>query len=45
MLAEYDRPVGIGEVVNVDTAAPVDAAVVAAAVRTRLREGSPGRGR
>ena len=44
MLAEYDRPVGIGEVVTVDTAAPVDAAAVAAAVRARLGEGSPGRG-
>jgi hypothetical protein len=38
MLAEYDRPVGIGEVVTVDTAVPVDAAAVAAAVRARLRE-------
>ena len=37
MLAEYDRPVGIGEVVTVDTAAPVDAAAVAAAVRARLQ--------
>ena len=44
MLAEYDRPVGIGEVVTVDTAAPVDAAAVAAAVRARLRQGSPGGG-
>ena len=43
MLAGYDRPVGIGEVVTVDTAVPVDAAAVAAAVRARLR-GSPGRG-
>jgi len=45
MLAEYDRPVGLGEVVTVDTAGPVNAAAVAAAVRARLREGSPGRGR
>jgi predicted kinase len=44
MLAEYDRPVGIGEVLTVDTAAPVDAAAVAAAVRARLREGSPALG-
>jgi hypothetical protein len=44
MLAEYDRPVGIGEVVAVDTAAPVDAAAVAAVVRALLR-GSPGAGR
>jgi hypothetical protein len=36
MLAEYDRPVGIGELVTVDTAVPVDAAAVAAAVRARL---------
>jgi predicted kinase len=37
MLAEYDRPVGIGELVAVDTAVPVDAAAVAAAVRACLR--------
>jgi predicted kinase len=43
MLAEYDRPVGIGELVTVDTAVPVDAAAVAAAVRVCLR-GSPGHG-
>jgi len=43
MLAEYDRPVGIGAVITVDTAVPVDAAAVAAAVRARLR-GSPGHG-
>jgi hypothetical protein len=36
MLAEYDRPVGIGGLVTVDTALPVDAAAVAAAVRARL---------
>ena len=41
MLAEYDRPVGIGEVITVDTAVPVDAAAVATAVRARLH-GSPG---
>jgi hypothetical protein len=44
MLAEYDRPVGIGELVTVDTTVPVDAAVVAAAVRARLLS-SPGAGR
>jgi hypothetical protein len=43
MLAEYDRPVGIGEVITVDTAVPVDAAAVAAAVRVYL-ERSTGRG-
>jgi Ni2+-binding GTPase involved in maturation of urease and hydrogenase len=32
MLAEYDRPVGIGELITVDTTAPVD---VAALARTR----------
>jgi len=40
MLAEYDRPVGIGQLITVDTAVPVDAAAVAAAVRACLR-GSP----
>jgi hypothetical protein len=46
MLAEYDRPVGIGELVTVDTAVPVDAAAVAAAVRAALagRGGSRVRG-
>jgi hypothetical protein len=43
MLAEYDRPVGIGEVITVDTAGPVDAAAVAAAVRACL-ETRAGRG-
>jgi hypothetical protein len=43
MLAQYDRPVGIGEVVTVDTAVPVDAAAVAAAVRACL-ERPAGRG-
>ena len=42
MLAEYDRPVGIGEVITVDTAVPVDAAAVAA-VRVYLKR-STGRG-
>ena len=31
-MAEYDRPVGIGTLVTVDTTAPVDVAAVAAAV-------------
>jgi predicted kinase len=34
--AEYDQPVGIGKLVTVDTAAPVDVAAVAAAVRALL---------
>jgi len=33
-MAEYDRPVGIGALVTVDTAVPVDVTAVAAAVRT-----------
>jgi hypothetical protein len=36
MLAGYDRPVCIGELVTVNTALPVDAAAVAAAVRAHL---------
>jgi hypothetical protein len=32
-LAEWDRPVGIGTLVTVDTTAPVDVAAVAAEVR------------
>jgi predicted kinase len=43
MLAEYDRPVGIGDVITVDTAVPVDAAAVAAAARMCL-DRSTGRG-
>jgi len=34
--AEYDQPVGIGKLVTVDTAIPVDVLEVAAAVRARL---------
>jgi hypothetical protein len=34
-MAEYDRPVGIGVLVPVDTSAPVDMEAVAAAVRAR----------
>jgi len=37
MLAEYDQPVGIGKLITVDTAVPVNAAAVAAAVRAQLR--------
>jgi predicted kinase len=35
-LAEFDRPVGLGELVVVDTTAPVDVRDVAAQVRVRL---------
>jgi gluconate kinase len=35
-LAEFDRPVGIGALVTVDTTIPVDVAVVAAQVRSLL---------
>ncbi len=34
--AEYDQPVGIGKLITVDTAVPVDGAAVAVAVRARL---------
>jgi predicted ATPase len=33
LLTEYDRPVGIGALVTVDTTIPVDVTAVAAAVR------------
>jgi hypothetical protein len=36
-MAEYDRPVGIGTLVTVDTTVPVDVPAVAAAVRARSR--------
>lgn len=35
-LAEFDRPVGIGELITVDTTAPVDIPALAAQVRARL---------
>jgi hypothetical protein len=35
-MERYDRPVGIGSLITVDTTAPVDVAAVAAEVR-RLR--------
>jgi hypothetical protein len=35
-LGEYDRPVGLGELVLVDTTAPVDVAALAELVRARL---------
>ncbi len=34
--AEYDQPVGIGKLITVDTAVPVDVTAVAAAVRAQL---------
>jgi predicted kinase len=37
MLAEYDQPVGIGELITVDTTAPVGVAALAGQVRARLR--------
>jgi predicted kinase len=37
MLAEYDRPVGVGGLITVDTTAPVDVAALAGRVRARLR--------
>jgi hypothetical protein len=36
MLAEYDRPVGIGELITVDTTAPVDVAALAGRVLASL---------
>jgi predicted kinase len=36
-MAEYDRPVGLGDVVTVDTTVPVDVAALADLVRTRFR--------
>ena len=40
VLAEYDRPVGIGELITVDTTAPVDVAALAERVRACLRPGA-----
>lgn len=39
-MAEFDRPVGLGELVGVDTTAPVDVAAVAQAVLDRLASSS-----
>jgi hypothetical protein len=36
MLAEYDRPVGIGELITVDTTAPVDVAGLAGRIQASL---------
>ena len=41
MLAEFDAPVGLGELVTVDTSGPVDVGLVAARVRSLL---APARG-
>jgi hypothetical protein len=38
-MAEYDRPVGIGDLVTVDTTRPVDVAAVAARVRAYQGDG------
>jgi hypothetical protein len=35
-IAEFDRPIGIGELVAVDTTVPVDVAALAEAIRSRL---------
>ena len=37
MLAEYDRPMGIGELITADTTAPVDVAELAERVLASLR--------
>ena len=37
LLAEYDRPVGIGDLVTVDTTVDVDIAALADRVRASLR--------
>jgi hypothetical protein len=42
VLAEYGQPFGIGPLVTVDTAAAVDIAAVAAAVRAHLPAGERG---
>jgi gluconate kinase len=44
-LAEFDRPVGIGALVTVDTTAPVDVPAIAARVRSLLLSQGPHRGR
>ena len=36
-MTEYDRPVGLGTLVTVDTTVPLDVPAVAAAVRARSR--------
>jgi predicted kinase len=42
-LAEFDRPVGIGALVTVDTTAPVDVPAIAAQVRSLLLSHQPAR--
>ena len=39
VMAEFDRPVGIGEVITVDTTRPVDVAALAGRVLAGLRAG------
>ena len=39
VMAEFDRPVGIGEVITVDTTRPVDVAALAGRVLADLRAG------
>jgi hypothetical protein len=36
-MAEYDRPVGIGDLITVDTTVPIDVAALADLVRMRLQ--------
>ena len=43
-LTEFDRPVGIGALVTVDTTAPVDVPAIAAQVRSLLLSLRPARG-
>jgi hypothetical protein len=39
VLAEFDQPVGIGEVITVDTTRPVDVAALAGRILAGLRAG------
>jgi hypothetical protein len=41
LLAEYDQPVGIGQLISVDTTAPVDVAGLAVAIRELLPAALP----
>ncbi len=41
LLAEYDQPVGIGQLISVDTTAPVDVAGLARAIRVLLPAALP----
>lgn len=44
LLAEYDGPVGLGRVIEVDTTGPVDVVTLAAAVRAALDDETAGGG-